>query len=78
MSNMTDVGNVYTRKLEDEYLSVPIKKPERAHFSRIHWKAETPLGTSIRLQIRAAQSSEGAERSNLDWIIGCVVFYSLR
>lgn len=58
MSNMTDVGNVYTRKLEEEYLSAPIMKPARARFSRLHWKGETPLGTSVRLQIRAAQSSE--------------------
>jgi hypothetical protein len=58
MSNMTDIGNVYTRKLEEEYWSAPIRKPDRTRFSRLHWKADTPRGTSVRLQVRGADTKE--------------------
>lgn len=76
MSNMTDIGNVYTRRLEEEYLSAPIRKSERTRFFRLHWKAETPRGTSVRLQVRSAEAKEQLKQQPWNGPAGASFFTS--
>ena len=41
MSNILEPGNVYTRRLEEEYLSPPVPKPSSREVI-LHWDASTP------------------------------------
>jgi hypothetical protein len=61
MSCMLDPGNVYTRKLEEVYVSEPLPAPAGARFGRLHWKADTPFGTGVSFQVRS-----GTTRVELD------------
>jgi hypothetical protein len=54
-----DVGNIYTRKLEEEYFSAPLPVPAGKVPSRLSWKASTPHGTAVKFQVRSAASKEG-------------------
>ena len=49
-----DIGNIYDRKLVEEYISAPIRRPHGNHTSRLRWRATTPHGTAVRFQIRSA------------------------
>ena len=57
MSNILEPGNVYTRRLEEEYISPPISKPASRQ-DLLHWEADTPFGTGIRLQVRGGTEQE--------------------
>lgn len=65
MSTMMDVGNVYDRRLEEEYLSPPVQAPSGTGVARLHWKAETPFGTALKFQVRTAD--QAAELSAQPW-----------
>src|SRR5262249_42288688 len=53
---MKDVGNIYHRRIEEEYLSPPLECPAGAIPLRLGWKARTPHGTAVKFQIRTAPS----------------------
>ena len=55
-SQMTDPGNLYTRKLEEEYLSPPLELPTDGRLLRLFWEAEEPHGARLKFQIRTAAS----------------------
>ena len=57
-SQMVDVGNVFTRKLEEEYTSAPIALPPGATQLRLAWKADGLPGNTVVMQIRTAASAE--------------------
>jgi hypothetical protein len=57
-SQMIDPGNLYTRKLEEEYVSAPIAWPAGASRLHLAWKAEGPPGTTLVMQTRAAATAE--------------------
>ncbi len=57
-SQMIDPGNLYTRKLEEEYVSAPVALPAGAGNLRLTWKAEEPPGAKLRMQVRYA-ATEG-------------------
>jgi len=59
LSQMIDPGNLYTRKLEEEYVSAAITLPADAGNLRLAWKAEEPRGTKLQMQVRCAVSKEG-------------------
>jgi hypothetical protein len=66
MSSMTDPGNVYSRRAEEEYLSTPVERPKGAAFARLHWKAETLPGIGVRFQVRASDTRDDLDRQ--PWI----------
>lgn len=51
-----DVGNIYDRRLEEEYLSAPLAVPRGKAPSRLAWRATTPHRTAVKFQLRAASS----------------------
>ena len=57
MSTVLEPGNVYTRRLEEEYISPPVSKLPSPQVM-LHWKAETPLGTGVRFQVRGAETEK--------------------
>jgi len=54
-----DVGNIYDRRLEEDYLSVPLECPTGRRPTRLQWQALTPHGTAVRFQIRSAATRRG-------------------
>jgi hypothetical protein len=58
-SQMIDPGNLYTRKLEEEYVSAPIALPVGAGKLRLAWKAQEPPGTKLVIQVRFAATRDG-------------------
>ncbi len=60
-SQMTDPGNLYTRKLEEEYLSSPVQLPESGRPSRLLWEGEEPHGAQLKFQIRTAASRQALD-----------------
>ena len=50
----TDIGNIYTRKLEEYFESEPFQTDAKGRFTRIGWDAELPPGSSVKFQVRTA------------------------
>ncbi|MEO8129318.1 MAG: VCBS repeat-containing protein, partial [Bryobacteraceae bacterium] len=48
-----DIGNIYDRRMEEDYLSAPLQIPSGKTPSQISWKARTPNGTGVRFQLRS-------------------------
>ena len=51
---MIDPGNLYSRKLEEDYVSAPLALPADPRPSRLSWQAEEPHGAKLHFQVRAA------------------------
>ncbi|MBN2292082.1 MAG: VCBS repeat-containing protein [Pirellulales bacterium] len=64
-SQMIDAGNLYTRKLEEEYISTPIKLPGSVSKLRLSWKAEETPGSRLKTQVRYASTQK--ELSAAKW-----------
>ncbi len=64
MSTILEPGNVYTRRLEEEYISPPMSKSPSPEV-KLHWEADTPLGTGVRFQVRGAETEKTL--SNREW-----------
>ncbi|PYV16658.1 MAG: hypothetical protein DMG07_07420 [Acidobacteria bacterium] len=58
-----DIGNIYDRKLREEYLSRPLELPAGRRPGRLAWRAQTPNGTAVRFQVRSALTREALERA---------------
>ncbi|HZT31179.1 MAG TPA: VCBS repeat-containing protein [Bryobacteraceae bacterium] len=58
-SQMTDPGNLYTRKLEEEYVSAALAIPAGKGAAVLRWKAAEPHGARLAFQVRAAGTREG-------------------
>jgi FG-GAP-like repeat len=73
----TDVGNIYTRKLEEYFESEPFDMGPTGQVRRIEWDADAPKGSSVKMQVRtAATRAELTSGSWLGWD-GPETFYSL-
>ena len=48
-----DVGNIYHRRLEEEYHSPLLSLPAGKRPSRLDWRARTPHGTAVKFQLRS-------------------------
>ena len=64
--NLRDVGNSYDRGLYEDYFSSIHKVGENEIPARIEWKADTPFGTSVNMQVRVADSEKGIEAA--EWV----------
>ena len=58
-----DLGNIYTRKLEEYFESEPFDLGSGGRVRRIEWNAETPRGSQVRIQLRTSNTREGLEKS---------------
>jgi hypothetical protein len=58
-SQMTDPGNLYSRKLEEEYFSAPLAIPAGKKAHRLFWHGTEPHGAKLRFQVRSAATREG-------------------
>lgn len=63
LSQMIDPGNLYTRKLEEQYVSSPIEIPHEKAPSKFKWQGEERSGTKLKFQIRSASNRAGLEKS---------------
>ena len=59
-----DIGNIQNRKNEYQYTSSPYKLNGKIPV-RIDWKAETPHKSSLKFQIRSAETED--ELMNSEW-----------
>jgi hypothetical protein len=62
-SQMIDPGNLYTRKLEEEYRSAPLEIPPGKLPSHLQWEGEEPHGTKLKFQIRSAPDPEALTKA---------------
>ena len=60
---LRDPGNIYTRVLAETYVSPPHRFGPGVRPVSIGWDAETPLGTTIALQIRTAADKESLTKA---------------
>ena len=57
-----DIGNIYDRRLAEQYVSAPLYCPQGKSPNRLSWKAQTPHGTGIKFQTRTAVSRQALEQ----------------
>lgn len=57
-TQQVDPGNLYTRKLEEEYISAPLEMPPAAHLNRLTWKGEELHGSKLKFQVRSAPDKQ--------------------
>jgi len=60
---LRDVGNIYDRRLQEEYVSAILEVPAGKTDARLRWKALTPHGTGVQFQVRSASSQAALESS---------------
>ncbi len=70
-----DIGNIYDRRLAEQYISTPLHCPEGKALDRLNWKAHTPHGTGIKFQIRTAVSRQALEKAVLHGPAGAESYY---
>ena len=63
---MLDPGNLYTRKLEEEYVSAPLAIPAGKLPAQLKWEGEEQHGTKLKFQIRSAPDRESLAKAK--WI----------
>lgn len=63
--NPRDPGNSYDRGLYEDYVSSVYKIPEDESPSSIEWDADTPFGTEVRFQVRAADDKK--DLTDIEW-----------
>ena len=51
---MVNAGNIYDRKYEWTYEFDAVSRSSDTGFARLHWTAETKLGTGVKFQVRSA------------------------
>lgn len=57
----SDIGNAYTRKLEETYTSAVFERPENQRFGKLSWQAQNKFGTSIVFELRTALTRKGLD-----------------
>jgi hypothetical protein len=61
--NLRDVGNTIDRGLYEDYVSAPRAFETGQRPARLAWKAQTPLGTSVKFDVRYAATAEALEQA---------------
>lgn len=57
-AHQVDIGNLYSRKLEELYLSTPVAIPEGINQLQVLVEADTPLESSVQTEVRLASTTE--------------------
>jgi hypothetical protein len=58
-SQMVDAGNLYTRKLEEAYVSAPVALPVGKSVSALTWRSTEEHGARLDFEVRGAATREG-------------------
>ena len=64
-SQAVDPGNLYTRELEEEYVSPAVEIPSEKTPAELRWRSHEPHGSQLRFQVRIATSREALQ--NTSW-----------
>ena len=64
-SQAVDPGNLYTRELEEEYVSPAVEIPAGKTPAELRWRSHEPHGALLRFQVRIAASREALQ--NTSW-----------
>ena len=72
---LVDTGNIYTRRHEQAYAGPPMAAPRGTRFATLDWAADTPRGTAVRFQVRAAAQEDGLQRATWTGPDGADTFY---
>jgi hypothetical protein len=75
MSQMTDPGNLYTRRLEEEYISPAVSLPAGSQARSLLWKCGEPPGTKLKFQVRGAATADGLSGAPWTGPKGADTFY---
>ncbi|MEJ1972436.1 MAG: VCBS repeat-containing protein [Lacunisphaera sp.] len=75
-SPWADPGNIYTRKLEEAYVSSAIQLPAGQGGCVLRWKADEPHGAKLKFQVRTAATPEALEKANWAGPAGASSFYA--
>jgi len=62
-TSQVDPGNLYTRKLEEEYISEALEMPSLKHLA---WKGDEPHGAKLKFQLRTAADKQSL--ANAKWM----------
>lgn len=76
-SQMTDPGNLYTRKMEEEYISSAVTIPLGNRVQQLFWEAQEPHGSKMKFQIRSAATLEGLKQAKWTGPEGDDPFYQI-
>lgn len=57
----SDLGNAYTRKLEETYTSAVFERAANQRFGKLSWQAQNKFGTSVVFQVRTAPTGQGLD-----------------
>ena len=68
-------GNLYTRKLEEEYISVPLEVPPAADLNWLTWKGEELPGSKLKFQVRTATDKQSLAQAEWTGANGPGSFY---
>ena len=58
-----DLGNIYTRRLEEHYESEAFDMGPGGRLERLEWVADAPRGSGLRFHLRTSDTREGLEKS---------------
>jgi hypothetical protein len=61
-----DLGNIYTRKLEEYYESEAFDMGRGGTLERLEWGADVPRGSKLKIQIRTSSTRGDLEKS--EWV----------
>ena len=73
----TDIGNIYSRELEEFFESEPFNIGQRGKALRIEWDADVPTGSRVKMQIRTAATRHELESGRWVGWDGPRSFYTL-
>ena len=74
-TQMTDPGNLYTRRMEEEYVSSAIKLAGDGSQARLSWESDEPHGAQLKFQVRTASSRQTLETARWQGPSGEGSFY---
>jgi hypothetical protein len=76
LTSLVDLGNIYHRRNEQDYISTPLQAPNGTVFEQLHWKAETKLSTTVKFQVRTAPTHSQLSKATWTGPAGPQSFYT--
>jgi hypothetical protein len=74
-TQQVDPGNLYTRRLEEEYISSQLQTPPASHLRYLQWKGEEPYGSKLKFQVRSASDKQSLSQAQWSGPNGPDSFY---
>lgn len=74
-SQQVNPGNLYTRKMEEEYVSAALEIPAGARLNELAWKGEEEHGAKLKFQVRSAADPQALKQAKWSGPEGAGSFY---